>query len=282
LAASLEARSEHLIGQAIVGAAKRAQLTLSDCTQFKSSAGRGITGTVAGRRIAVGNTRFFEDMPVPLEEWQHALSQLQKAGKTPVLVAESTEDHNDMRILGAVAVTDVLRDDARETVRKLRERHGIDQVVMLTGDHEEVAAAVAREAGVDAYHANLLPDDKVRVVRQLKALGPVAMVGDGINDAPALAASTVGIAMGAAGTDIAMETADVVLMSNNLDNVPFALELSRRARRIVIQNLTFAMSVIAFLVVAALGFNLPLTLGVIGHEGSTVLVCLNGLRLLRT
>jgi Cd2+/Zn2+-exporting ATPase len=151
---------------------------------------------------------------------------------------------------------------------------------MLTGDNARVGQAIAHQAGVDEFHADLLPQDKVRVIKELKSIGPVAMVGDGVNDAPALATATVGIAMGAAGTDVAMETADVVLMSDNLQNIVFALAASRRARRVICQNLGFALLVIVVLVVSALGFQLPLPIGVVGHEGSTVLVCLNGLRML--
>jgi len=151
---------------------------------------------------------------------------------------------------------------------------------MLTGDNRRVAAAVGKACGVDEVHADLLPQDKVRVIAKLKELGKTAMVGDGVNDAPALATADVGIAMGAAGTDVAMETADVVLMSDALEGIPFTLALSRRTRTVVYQNLTFAMGVIVVLIISALGFHLPLPLGVVGHEGSTVLVCLNGLRLL--
>jgi Cd2+/Zn2+-exporting ATPase len=157
---------------------------------------------------------------------------------------------------------------------------GVERVVMVTGDNHRVAAAIAQQAGVDEFHAELLPEDKVRVLKSLKETGPVAMVGDGVNDAPALATATVGIAMGAAGTDVAMETADVVLMSDNLRNIPYAISMSRHARTVIFENLAIASSVIVLLIASALGFALPLTLGVIGHEGSTVLVCLNGLRLL--
>jgi Zn2+/Cd2+-exporting ATPase len=164
-------------------------------------------------------------------------------------------------------------------VQKLRSI-GVKKIVMLTGDHEHVAQTIGRRAGIDEVFSQLLPKQKVDAIRSLKRSGRVAMVGDGINDAPALATADVGIAMGAAGTDVAMETADVVLMSDNLKNIPFALKLSRRSQTIIFENLTFSLAVIVLLVVSALGFHLPLPIGVVGHEGSTVLVCLNGLRLL--
>jgi Cd2+/Zn2+-exporting ATPase len=151
---------------------------------------------------------------------------------------------------------------------------------MLTGDHRLVAKTIADEAGIDEVRAELLPEDKLRVIGELKKEGRVMMVGDGVNDAPALATSDLGVAMGGAGTDVAMETADVVLMGDRLENIPLLLSHSRRARRVLIQNLTLASAVIFFLIIAALGFALPLPIGVIGHEGSTVIVCLNGLRLL--
>ena len=182
-------------------------------------------------------------------------------------------------MLGGLAIADVLRAEAPGVVRALK-AIGVERIVMVTGDNARVASAIARQAGVDEFHAELLPEDKVRVLKSLKTIGPVAMVGDGVNDAPALATATIGIAMGAAGTDVAMETADVVLMSDNLRNIPFAISISRHARTVIWQNLAIALSVIVVLIASALGFSLPLTLGVVGHEGSTVLVCLNGLRLL--
>jgi Cd2+/Zn2+-exporting ATPase len=184
-----------------------------------------------------------------------------------------------LRLLGLIAIADAIRPDAAAAVAQLK-RLGVERVVMLTGDNWRVAEAIGRQAGVDDIHAGLLPEEKMAVIGELKKHGPVAMVGDGINDAPALAAADVGFAMGAAGTDIAMESADVVLMSHRLDRVAEALSMARRARRVVWQNLAFAVAVMAVLVVSALGFELPLPLGVLGHEGSTVLVCLNGLRLL--
>jgi Cd2+/Zn2+-exporting ATPase len=205
------------------------------------------------------------------------LDGLQKAGKTCVLVGE--RDEKTTRILGGLGIADVLRDEAPAVLQALKEI-GIERIVMVTGDNSRVASAVARQAGVDEFHAELLPEDKVRVLKSLKAIGPIAMIGDGVNDAPALATATIGVAMGAAGTDVAMETADVVLMSDNLWNIPFAISISRHARTVIWQNLAIALSVIVVFMASALGFSLPLTVGVVGHEGSTVLVCLNGLRLL--
>jgi Cd2+/Zn2+-exporting ATPase len=280
LTGSVEAKSEHPLAQAIVIECKQQALAIEECAAFQSISGKGASGIVTGRQIAVGSTRYFAglglDLPDPLAA---QIASLQDEGKTCVIVGEIDETSGKAEFLGAIAIADVLRSDAASLVRQLK-AGGIDRVVMLTGDNSRVAQAIARQAGVDEFHADLLPEDKVRVVKELKAIGPVAMVGDGVNDAPALATATVGIAMGAAGTDVAMETADVVLMSDNLQNIAFALSLSRHARRVVYQNLTFAMAVIVVLIISALGFHLPLPVGVVGHEGSTVLVCLNGLRLL--
>jgi len=156
----------------------------------------------------------------------------------------------------------------------------VRRVVMLTGDQQPVAEAIAREAHVEELHAGRLPEDKLKVLRQLRQEGRVMMIGDGVNDAPALAMADIGVAMGAAGTDVAMETADIVLMGDRLENIPLLLNHARRAKRVLLQNLCFSGGVIVLLILAALGWGLPLPMGVVGHEGSTVLVCLNGLRLL--
>jgi Zn2+/Cd2+-exporting ATPase len=278
MAASVEAKSEHPLAAAIVTEAKRQELPILDCTAFHSISGKAASGVIGGRRIVVGSIRHFETLGSVVDApLRRELNALQDRGKTCVLVGES--DEQAVCILGGLAIADVLRNEAAEMVKALK-TIGVERVVMVTGDNRRVAAAIARQAGIDEFHADLLPEDKVRVLKSLKDIGPVAMVGDGVNDAPALATATVGIAMGAAGTDVAMETADVVLMSDNLRNIPYAISLSRHARSVVWQNLTFAVSVIVVLIASALGLALPLTLGVVGHEGSTVLVCLNGLRLL--
>ncbi len=282
LAAAVEARSEHPIARAIVAEAKRRFMPIERCTKFQSVAGHGVSADVCGRRIAVGNLKYFDGYESPertaLEE---QMNLMHDAGKTGMLVGEILGDEKTatVRYLGFIAVADKVRPEAPLIVARLREL-GVKRIAMLTGDGKRVAAAVGKACGVDEVHADLLPQDKVRVIQKLKEQGQTAMIGDGVNDAPALATADVGIAMGAAGTDVAMETADIVLMSDALDAIPFTLALSRRARTVVYQNLTFALAVIVVLIISALGFHLPLPLGVVGHEGSTVLVCLNGLRLL--
>ncbi len=282
LAAAVEARSEHPVARAIVAEAKRRFMPIERCTKFQSVAGHGVSAEVVGRRIAVGNLKYFDGYESPertaLEE---QMDLLHDAGKTGMLVSEISGDHQNatVRYLGFIAVADKVRAEAPAIIAKLRTL-GVKKIAMLTGDGKRVAAAVGKLCGIDQVHADLLPQDKVRVINDLKKTGRTAMVGDGVNDAPALATADVGIAMGAAGTDVAMETADIVLMSDALDCIPFTLALSRRARTVVYQNLTFAMGVIVVLIISALGFHLSLPFGVVGHEGSTVLVCLNGLRLL--
>jgi Zn2+/Cd2+-exporting ATPase len=272
LAASVEQKSEHPLAAAIVSAAKSKGLTLAEANDFQSVSGKGAQAHIGERLITIGSPRMLAERK-GMAAHKEVLEELQEQGKTAILLAD--ED----TILGIVAVADVLRSDAITTLKALRET-GIKRLVMVTGDNQRVAEAIAKQVGIDEVFADLLPQDKVSVIKQLKEEHRVAMVGDGVNDAPALAISDLGIAMGAAGTDVALESADMVIMGERLEQLPFAFAISRRARRIMIGNLSFALGVILILVAFSLFGTLPLPLGVLGHEGSTVLVCLSGLRLL--
>lgn len=280
-AACIESHSEHPLARAILNACAERNIAVPEPAGFRSIAGKGASARVDGRRLLVGSLQWMEDHALPIPgPLRSQIRDLQDHGRTLVLVAESDERDVPVRLRGIIAAADQVREDAADMIRALR-KSGIRRVAMLTGDHQRVAAQIAAELGIDDVFAGLMPADKVEVIRRLEETGPVAMVGDGVNDAPALASAYVGIAMGAAGTDVAMETADVVLMSDNLHHLVNAFGLARRGRKVVVQNLVFALGVIAVLMVSALTVGIPLPLGVIGHEGSTVLVCLNGLRLLR-
>ena len=278
IAASIEAMSEHPLAAAIVREAEQREIGLSVCTDFKSMSGKGAMASLGERHFAVGSPLYIRSLGVRCPKGlEIQVEEFLSAGKTCIYLVECCSGSS--RILGVIAVADVLRKSAVETVRRLKDL-GIVRIVMVTGDHEKVARAIASQAGINEVYAGLLPGDKVKILTRLKESGAVAMIGDGVNDAPALAAATIGVAMGAAGSDVAMETADVVLMGDGLDRIPFAIAASRKACHIVRQNLIFAIAVIGILAASALGLHLPLPLGVIGHEGSTVLVCLNGLRML--
>lgn len=281
LTAAVEARSEHPLAQAVVRAAAAEGLTLPEATGFTSQVGRGVEAEVNGRFIRIGNGRYFQNIPTQnLENAQAKAAELEAEGKTSVIVAELDANKQQAQVLGVVAFADVLRPDTHQVIQDLKQA-GIERVVMLTGDNETVARHIAAEAGVDDYYAELLPADKVDAIKQIEAqYGPTAMVGDGVNDAPALATATIGIAMGAAGTDVALETADIVLMADDLSNLPYLIGLSHATRRTLVVNLTFALAMIVMMVAAVFSINLALPLAVIGHEGGTVLVSLNGLRLL--
>ncbi|MCG3129087.1 MAG: Zinc-transporting ATPase [Phycisphaerae bacterium] len=293
IAAALESRSEHPIARAVLRAARQRGLRLPELSEFRALPGRGIHARADGFLVWIGGQRLYEEhgevIPARLV---HRKAELERDGKTVLVVHREVERNGDVGTheahggwLGLIAIADRPRPEAAAIVRGLRSV-GIRHVAMLTGDNATVASGVARQMGVDEYFADLLPEQKVDAIRRLRAAhGPVLMVGDGINDAPALAAADVGAAMGAAGSDVALETADLVLMADDLANVPYALRLSRQARRIVWQNISFALGVIVVLVAGVfgagvLGAKLTLPLGVVGHEGSTLIVVANGLRLL--
>ncbi|HMQ34797.1 MAG TPA: heavy metal translocating P-type ATPase, partial [Chloroflexaceae bacterium] len=274
--ARAEGPSEHPIARAILAYAAARGVAPAEPDQFEAVTGMGVRAEWDGEETLVGAPRLFTHRggQVPPELLAEA-DRLADEGRGTVLLARRGE-----RWLGLVTVMDRERADAAAQVAALR-RAGVERVVMLTGDNARVAEALGRRVGVDEVRAGLLPEDKLRIVGELgRQYGPTAMVGDGVNDAPALAAATSGIAMGAAGTDAALETADIVLMRDDLGAIAYAIGLSKRTQRVVWQNIGFAMAVVVVLVAATLTVGVSLPLGVVGHEGSTILVVLNGLRLL--
>jgi Cd2+/Zn2+-exporting ATPase len=298
MAASAETLSEHHIAKAVIEKAQSMGLELEKPIDFKAIPGEGIWARFARpdfvETIYIGNDRLFMSQDMDLSPAIRMIgAALQRQGKTVMLVARrsTVEDtlgaERDWEVMGYIAVADELRPEAAEAVRQLR-RNGVERIVMMTGDNQAAARYIAEKAGIDEVYADLLPEQKLELVKELREENNVAMVGDGVNDAPALATAHVGVAMGAGGTDVALETADVVLMSSDLSKLPFTLQLSRRANRIIRQNVIFSMGVIVMLVLFTIllpmlfdGFLLPLPLGVVGHEGSTLIVVANGLRLLR-
>ncbi|MBI2423455.1 MAG: cadmium-translocating P-type ATPase [Candidatus Hydrogenedentes bacterium] len=287
-AAAMESKSEHSIAKAIVRAAEERGLVLPEVHKFISLPGRGVQVTLDNFLVWIGGERLFEEhgerIPAHLLETKQ---RLEKEGKSVLVLHRELgrtgnigQHEEDGGWLGLVAVADTMRPQAPEAIAALK-RLGIVRTVMLTGDNPSVAETVAKAAGVDEFHAALLPEEKVEMLHRLqKNLGNVLMVGDGVNDAPALAHAAVGMAMGGAGTDVTLESADVVLMGDDLRKIAFAVRLSRRANTIVRMNVAFSLAVIAFLVAGTFLFTLPMPLGVIGHEGSTLIVVANGLRML--
>ena len=275
LAAAVEARSEHPLARAIVAEAEARGLAIQPAEDLQAVAGRGVTAQVDGLTYHIGTVEHLRAQGVEVPEAAlREFAELEGRGKTVMLVGAEV-------LLGGIAVADTVRPEAPAAVAALRAL-GVEKIVMLTGDNHRAARAIGAAAGVDDVRAELLPEEKVEAIRGLlREYGDtVAMVGDGVNDAPALATASVGIAMGAGGSDVALETADVVLMASDLARLPYALGLGRRAMRVVKQNIIFALAVIVTLIASALLNIVSLPLGVVGHEGSTVIVVLNGLRLL--
>ncbi|HHP7239580.1 heavy metal translocating P-type ATPase [Longibacter sp.] len=282
LAAAVQSRSEHHLARATVAAAEARGLDLLPVSRFHASVGKGVRADVDGRTVHIGNPSYFKSLDAEammgLDEGLKAVRAWQQEGKTSVMVA--AEMDAGVQVIGWIAYADVVRDEARRTVEALRAQ-GIEHIVMLTGDHATVARRIGEAVGVDAVYAELLPEQKVDRVRQLVAhYESVAMVGDGVNDAPALATATIGVAMGGAGTDVALETADLVLMGDDLTKLPYAFSLSHATRRTLRVNLSIAFAAIIVMIGTILTAGIALPVAVVGHEGSTVVVSLNGLRLL--
>jgi Cd2+/Zn2+-exporting ATPase len=275
LAASVEQRSTHPIAHAIVQRAVSSQVTAAPADGVSTLSGRGAEGAVDGVRILLGNHRLFEERHLCTPAIHDRLDELSAAGRTAVLVAR------DDRPIGIIALADRPREASRDAVELLR-RHGIKAVVMLTGDNDVTARAIGAQVGVDDVRSELLPEDKVSAIHDLRRrYGSVAMVGDGVNDAPALAAADVGIAMGAAGCDAALETADVALMADELLKIPYAIRLSRATVRNIKVNLAISIVMKAAFVAAAIAGIATLWMAIVADTGASVLVIANALRLLR-
>ena len=275
LAASVEHRSAHPIAQAILQHAAASQIFALPADDVSALSGRGTEGRVGGEQVLLGNHRLFEERQLCSPAIHEHLDKMSASGRTPVLVARNGA------AIGIIAIADTARATGRDAVEMLR-RQGVKAIVMLTGDSFGTAKAMAAELGVDEFRAELLPEDKVAAVAELrKKYGSVAMVGDGVNDAPALAYADVGIAMGVAGSDAALETADVALMADDLLKIPYAFRLSRATVRNIKVNLAISVALKAAFLVAAVAGVATLWMAVIADTGASVIVIANALRLLR-
>jgi Cd2+/Zn2+-exporting ATPase len=274
IASALEARSEHPIADAIRRrAAASGDGAPGEVTGFESLSGRGARARVGDAVYQIGRPDLFRGATTA---WSAELERVAAAGRTPICVGTTEE------VLGVVAVADRPRRDARDAVTGLR-RLGVERIVMLTGDHEATARAMAEELGIEEYYAGLMPEEKVEKVRELeRTAGRVAMVGDGVNDAPALAAATVGIAMGAAGSDAALESADVALMSDDLSGLPYLFRLSRTSKGVIRQNVLASITLKLSLAAGVFpGWVSLITAVLVGDMGASLGVTTNALRLAR-
>lgn len=276
IAVAVESLSDHPLAAAIAkdGRDRIGEKVLPIATDLRSLIGQGVTATIEDQTVWIGKAEMFGSGGVPAlsESTAASLEGLRQNGRTTMAVRIGDRD------LGVIGLLDTARAGAAETLDRLRDM-GLKRMIMISGDHQKVADAIAGDVGLDEAIGGLMPDDKVEAVKKLRAQGPIAMVGDGVNDAPAMANATVGVAMGAAGSDVALETADVALMADDLRHLPFAVGLSRTTRRVIRQNVYVSLGIVAFLVPATI-FGLGIGPAVAIHEGSTLLVVFNALRLL--
>jgi len=277
IAAAIEKWSQHPLASAIVRKAEEEHVDLEawKAEDFVSITGKGAKAVVNGELYYIGSPRLFEDLQTIGNEVSSQIQRLQEQGKTVMLLG------TEQQIFALIAVADEVRQSSKEVIRKLHAL-GVQKTVMLTGDNLATAKAIGEQVGIYEVKAELLPQHKLEAIKELKQMGKVAMVGDGVNDAPALASATVGIAMGGAGTDTALETADIVLMADDLTKLPFTIKLSRNALKIIKQNITFSLVIKAIALLLIVPGWLTLWLAVFADMGATLIVTLNGLRLLRT
>ena len=282
-AAGVERLSEHPLARAIVAAASERGVVPSEATEFAALTGAGAAARLDGRLVHVGSPDLFAELgAIPSGASAAHLEEMREEGKTVVLVGERAADATaGLRVLGLLAIRDQVRPNAAAAIVELH-RLGVQRVVMLSGDHPLTARAIARELGIDDVRAGLRPEDKVAAIRELeREHGAVAMVGDGVNDAPAFAAATVGMAMGTAGSDAAIEAADVALMADDLEKAGYALRIGRKARRVSRQNLAFSLVILPVLILGAAGGLFTVVLVVTVHEAAELLAVANGLRAAR-
>lgn len=275
IAVAVERLSDHPLAEAIVKGAmeKLKKQKIPEAHKVKGIVGRGVEAEVGGKKVYIGNKALFSKAGIPAEILKQ-VEDLEKGGHTSMLV------QRDKKFIGILSLMDVPRKEAKHVLSELTDL-GIKKMIMLTGDNQQVAEAVAKQIGITDAWGDLMPEDKVKAVQKLnKSEGMVAMVGDGVNDAPAMAKSTVGIAMGAAGSDVALETADIALMGDKLESLPFAIGLSRKAKSIIKQNLWISLGVVAVLIPLTIAGVATIGPAVIAHEGSTLVVVFNALRLL--
>ena len=273
VAASLEKRSEHPVARAIV--AKAGTLSLKEVENFHALAGKGARATLDGQTYYIGNRRLFQELGIDLTSHKRVMDNLAQGGKTLVLAGTAEI------LFGIIAVADTVKESGPPALEILRQR-GIEAIVMLTGDSRQAADSVAEKFGIQEIYSELLPEDKVSLIHQLRRrYGSVAMVGDGVNDAPALAAANVGIAMGAVGTDSALETADIALMTEDLGKLPYVIDLGRNTLKIIKQNILFSLVLKIAFILLTLGGLSNLWMAVFADTGAAVLVTLNGMRLAR-
>jgi Cd2+/Zn2+-exporting ATPase len=273
MAAAIEKWSEHPLAYAIVEKARG--LGLKTSMHFKALVGRGAQAEIDGQTIYIGNVRLFEDLGYDLTPQGKKLADLEQQGKTVMLMGTGN------LILGMIAVADTLRENSREAIQALHAA-GMKHIAMLTGDNDRVAGAIAKKLNLDTYYSGLMPEDKVAAVNKISSeYGKIVMVGDGVNDAPAMAVATVGVAMGVAGSDVALETADVALMTDDLGKLTYLIKLSHKTVAIIKQNIVFALAIkVIFLLLLALGMG-NLWLAVLADMGASLLVTFNGMRLMR-
>ncbi|MDN0160481.1 heavy metal translocating P-type ATPase [Klebsiella pneumoniae] len=273
IAASLAARSDHPVSKAVAQAAQTDGVALLDVAEFNALPGRGVQGQINGATYHLGNHRMLEELGQCTPELEQRIAALETAGKTVVMLVGAKGVH------GLFAVADTIKDSSKRAIAELHAL-GIN-TVMLTGDNPHTAQAIAAQAGIDRAQGNQLPDDKLREVEQLSRNGKVGMVGDGINDAPALARADIGFAMGAAGTDTATETADVALMDDDLRKIPTFVRLSRATAQVLMQNIVLALGIKAVFLVLTFTGHATMWMAVFADMGASLLVVGNGLRLLR-